>query len=74
MDSGTGIGDGVDMLTLCRPVIREPDVIAGWDEGNKKPAVCIWPGRWDGLIDNGIRCRLAGPRSAPGNFHCRDDC
>jgi len=31
----------VDTLSICRPLIREPDLIRQWKEGSTKPADCI---------------------------------
>jgi len=30
-----------DMISLCRPLIREPGLIARWQKGQKEPARCI---------------------------------
>jgi len=35
----------VDTLSLCRPLIREPDLIKKWKEGSTKSADCISCGR-----------------------------
>jgi len=36
------IGSGVtDFISLCRPLIREPDLIKRWKEGDTRPADCI---------------------------------
>ena len=33
--------DLVDYISLCRPLIREPDLIKCWQEGDIKRAACI---------------------------------
>jgi 2,4-dienoyl-CoA reductase-like NADH-dependent reductase (Old Yellow Enzyme family) len=30
-----------DLISMCRPFIREPDLIARWQRGDTKPATCI---------------------------------
>ena len=30
-----------DLISMCRPLIREPDLIKRWKEGNTQPADCI---------------------------------
>ncbi len=36
------IQDGTaDMVSLSRPLIREPDLIARWQRGDRKPATCV---------------------------------
>ena len=35
-----GRGDA-DMISMCRPLIREPDLIARWQRGDTAPAKCI---------------------------------
>ena len=30
-----------DLLSMCRPLIREPGLIARWQRGEEKPARCI---------------------------------
>ncbi len=35
----------VDTLSICRPLIREPDLIKQWQDGRSRPADCISCGR-----------------------------
>ncbi len=36
------IGEGIaDYISLCRPLIREPDLIKRWQAGDRRPALCI---------------------------------
>ena len=37
--------DAVDTLSICRPLIREPDLIQQWKSGSRKSADCISCGR-----------------------------
>ncbi len=32
---------GADMISMCRPFIREPDIINRWHRGEREPALCI---------------------------------
>jgi 2,4-dienoyl-CoA reductase-like NADH-dependent reductase (Old Yellow Enzyme family) len=32
---------GVALVSLCRPLIREPDLITRWQKGDHRPAACI---------------------------------
>jgi len=48
----------VDTVSICRPLIREPDLIKKWKEGDAKTADCISCGKCFGM-DGGkrqIRC------------------
>lgn len=49
-----GSGDA-DMISMCRPLIREPDLIARWQRGDTAPAKCI----------SCAKCLAAGLRSTP---------
>jgi 2,4-dienoyl-CoA reductase-like NADH-dependent reductase (Old Yellow Enzyme family) len=36
------VNEGVtDYIALCRPLIREPDLIARWKSGDRRPALCL---------------------------------
>jgi 2,4-dienoyl-CoA reductase-like NADH-dependent reductase (Old Yellow Enzyme family) len=54
IDSGAA-----DMISICRPLIREPDLIKRWKAGDSRPADCISCGNCFNLDDNGkmhIQC------------------
>ena len=34
------LAKGVSLISLCRPLIREPDLINQWQDGREKPAAC----------------------------------
>jgi 2,4-dienoyl-CoA reductase-like NADH-dependent reductase (Old Yellow Enzyme family) len=39
------VNEGVtDYIALCRPLIREPDLIARWKSGDRRPALCLSDG------------------------------
>jgi 2,4-dienoyl-CoA reductase-like NADH-dependent reductase (Old Yellow Enzyme family) len=54
------IGSGAaDMISICRPLIREPDLIKRWQAGDRRPADCISCGKCFNLDDKGkmhIKC------------------
>ena len=54
------IGSGAaDMISICRPLIREPDLIKRWQAGDRRPADCISCGKCFDVDDTGkmhIRC------------------
>jgi len=43
-----------DMISMCRPLIREPRLIGRWEGGDRKPARCISCNRCFGVIARGI--------------------
>jgi 2,4-dienoyl-CoA reductase-like NADH-dependent reductase (Old Yellow Enzyme family) len=48
-----------DMISICRPLIRQPDLIKRWKAGDRSAADCISCGNCFNLDDNGkmhIRC------------------
>jgi len=50
----------VDCISLCRPLLREPDLIKRWKEGDVRPAECISCGGCFNLAGKGrhnIYCR-----------------
>ena len=54
----------VDCVSLCRPLIREPDLIKRWKEGDTRPAECISCRacmKTDEDWKSDIRCRQIGP-------------
>jgi 2,4-dienoyl-CoA reductase-like NADH-dependent reductase (Old Yellow Enzyme family) len=48
MDSGDA-----DMVSMCRPFIREPGLVARWQAGDKRPAKCISCSRCMGVVGRG---------------------
>lgn len=48
----------VDMISLCRPLIREPDLINKWKHGQLKKADCISCGGCQKYRDEPVRCIL----------------
>ena len=54
------INSGVaDMISICRPLIREPDLIKRWQAGDRRAADCISCGKCFHVDDTGkmhIRC------------------
>jgi 2,4-dienoyl-CoA reductase-like NADH-dependent reductase (Old Yellow Enzyme family) len=47
-----------DMVSLCRPFIREPDLINKWKQGDRKKADCISCSRCLKSCDGQVRCIL----------------
>lgn len=47
-----------DMVSLCRPLIREPDLINHWKRGNRKKADCISCNGCQKYRDEPVRCIL----------------
>ncbi len=35
------IGLGIDLVSMSRPFIREPDLVARWKRGDTRPALCV---------------------------------
>jgi len=56
LEMAKGIVDNgqADMVSMCRPLIREPGLIVRWQEGDEKPAKCISCNRCFGVIARGI--------------------
>ena len=47
-----------DFISICRPLIREPDLPNQWREGRTEPAACISCNNcWPGPGEYGIACR-----------------
>jgi 2,4-dienoyl-CoA reductase-like NADH-dependent reductase (Old Yellow Enzyme family) len=54
----------VECISLCRPLIREPDLIRRWHEGDARPAECVSCGacmKSDKAGKGDIRCRQIPP-------------
>jgi 2,4-dienoyl-CoA reductase-like NADH-dependent reductase (Old Yellow Enzyme family) len=57
--SGKLVNDGLaDYVSLCRPLIREPNLIKRWQDGNTVPAACIYCNGCfgPGLLGKGVQC------------------
>ncbi len=66
-----GRGDA-DMVSMCRPFIREPGLVARWQSGDTKPARCISCNRCFGVLAKGepLECgeeRRLREETAPGS-------
>lgn len=60
MEEVLASGDA-DLLALCRPLIREPDLPAKLCNGQAKAATCISGGRcWPKRMGEGISCKCEG--------------
>jgi 2,4-dienoyl-CoA reductase-like NADH-dependent reductase (Old Yellow Enzyme family) len=46
----------VDMVSLCRPLIREPDLVNRWKQGDRKKADCISCNGCQKYRDEPVRC------------------
>jgi len=42
-----------DLISMCRPFVREPGLIARWQRGEGEPAACISCGRCLGIVRRG---------------------
>ena len=51
-------GGTADYISLCRPLVREPDLVRRWREGDRRAADCISDNAcgWAGLKGGGVRC------------------
>lgn len=55
--------DDADLVALCRPLIREPDLIASWSAGKERHPACISCNRCFDLILTGARLKcVAGEK------------
>jgi len=59
--AGSIVRDGIaDFISMCRPLVSEPDLIGRWKTGYNKPALCISCNGCVGpaLKGNGLQCIL----------------
>lgn len=59
--AGSIVGDGTaEYISMCRPLIREPNLIDRWKGGDTKPATCISCNKCIGttLKGHGVQCAL----------------
>lgn len=59
------VQDGLaDYIAICRPLIREPDLINRWKSGDRRPAECLSDNLCfkPGLAGEGVYCVVAGKR------------
>jgi len=55
-----------DYVSLCRPLIREPNLITRWKDGNTAPAACVYCNGCfgPGLNGKGVQCIAGGGNAA----------
>jgi len=58
MEEAVAAGEA-DFVALCRPLIREPDLVASWRAGQKRRPTCISCNKCFELIVSGQRLRCA---------------
>jgi 2,4-dienoyl-CoA reductase-like NADH-dependent reductase (Old Yellow Enzyme family) len=46
-----------DLVSMCRPLIREPDLITRWMRGETSPSKCISCNRCHSINEEMVRCR-----------------
>jgi 2,4-dienoyl-CoA reductase-like NADH-dependent reductase (Old Yellow Enzyme family) len=57
------VEDGIaDYVALCRPLIREPDLVTRWHSGDRRRADCLRDNLcgWAGFEGKGVRCAHLG--------------
>jgi 2,4-dienoyl-CoA reductase-like NADH-dependent reductase (Old Yellow Enzyme family) len=62
------VADGVaDYVALCRPLVREPDLVNRWRSGDRRKADCLRDNLcgWAGFEGNGVRCAHLVQADAP---------
>ena len=47
-------GGETDLVALCRPFIREPDLIARWRSGDRRPSRCVSCNRCFEILFKGL--------------------
>lgn len=57
-----------DFVSLCRPLIREPNLITRWESGDTKPATCISCNGCfgPGMKGEGVKCILETKNASVG--------
>jgi 2,4-dienoyl-CoA reductase-like NADH-dependent reductase (Old Yellow Enzyme family) len=51
-----------DLISMCRPFIREPDLVARWGRGDTSPAKCISCFKCSGIAARGVPLECAEER------------
>jgi 2,4-dienoyl-CoA reductase-like NADH-dependent reductase (Old Yellow Enzyme family) len=46
-----------DLIAMSRPLIREPDLIARWQRGDKNPSDCVSCFKCHSKNDEPVQCR-----------------
>ena len=52
-----------DLISLCRPLIRQPDLLLRWQKGDREPSRCVSCNRCFGIIMRQERLECAQERS-----------
>jgi len=42
-----------DLISMCRPFIREPGLVARWQRGEQEPAMCISCSKCSAVVEKG---------------------
>jgi 2,4-dienoyl-CoA reductase-like NADH-dependent reductase (Old Yellow Enzyme family) len=50
-------GGKADLIAMCRPLIREPDLIARWERKEYAPSTCVSCMRCHSIDDEPVQCR-----------------
>jgi 2,4-dienoyl-CoA reductase-like NADH-dependent reductase (Old Yellow Enzyme family) len=62
--------EGFDFVQMGRALLREPDLVGRWKEGDDRESLCIHCNKCMPTIYRGTHCVLVGPEDRPG--HRRD--
>jgi 2,4-dienoyl-CoA reductase-like NADH-dependent reductase (Old Yellow Enzyme family) len=62
--------EGFDFVQMGRALLREPDLVGRWKEGDDRESLCIHCNKCMPTIYRGTHCVLVGPENRPG--HRRD--
>jgi 2,4-dienoyl-CoA reductase-like NADH-dependent reductase (Old Yellow Enzyme family) len=63
MERILAVGDA-DMISLCRPLIREPDLVKQWREGRRTKADCISCNGCQKYRDEPVRCIMLDAKTS----------